>query len=162
MTWAFVRPADPSVLAGRPLLDLGTGDGQTLRAVTSDGFRVGLDRSVSMLRGAGVPAVAGLAEALPFRDASFEVVLAADLIHHVPDEALAASLREIARVLRPGGQLVAWWYEHTRDTSPDAPRHTRPLESVMDAASAAGLVGAPLALESAVPDSPTVGLLAIR
>jgi SAM-dependent methyltransferase len=43
--------------------------------------------------------------ALPFADASFDVVLAMHMLYHAPDPDLA--VREIARVLRPGGVAVA-------------------------------------------------------
>lgn len=45
------------------------------------------------------------ADALPFVDASFDVVLAHHMLYHVPD--LPTALREFRRVLRPGGVLLA-------------------------------------------------------
>ncbi|HEU5323786.1 MAG TPA: methyltransferase domain-containing protein, partial [Methylomirabilota bacterium] len=56
---------------------------------------------------AAAPAPAGVADAarLPLSDASFDVVVAALLLSFVPDR--AALLAEVARVLRPGGALVA-------------------------------------------------------
>lgn len=44
------------------------------------------------------------AEALPFHDAAFDLVMAMDIIEHVEND--EAVLRELARVLRPGGALV--------------------------------------------------------
>ncbi|MFO1426615.1 MAG: class I SAM-dependent methyltransferase [Steroidobacteraceae bacterium] len=49
--------------------------------------------------------VAAGAEAIPFPDASFDGALMLKSLHHVPLEAMAAALREVARVLRPGGWL---------------------------------------------------------
>jgi SAM-dependent methyltransferase len=43
--------------------------------------------------------------ALPFDDAAFDIVLAMHMLYHAPDPDLA--VREIARVLRPGGVMVA-------------------------------------------------------
>ncbi len=43
-------------------------------------------------------------ESIPFRDESFDVVLALTVLYSVPDDARA--MRELARVLRPGGALV--------------------------------------------------------
>lgn len=45
------------------------------------------------------------AEALPYPDASFDVVLCALALHHVTEEHRIQALREIARVLRPGGNF---------------------------------------------------------
>lgn len=44
------------------------------------------------------------AEALPFEDASFDLVLGHAVLHHIPD--LAAAFGEFSRVLRPGGAVV--------------------------------------------------------
>lgn len=156
VAWTFVRPADPSVLGGRPLLDLGIGDGQTLAAVAPDGFTVGLDRTFAVLAPGSVNGEAGR---LPFGDRCFATVLAADLVHHLDDDTLVTVFDEIRRVLGPGGRLVAWWYEQTSDTSPDAPRHTRSFESVSSVAQATGFTVERLDLVIAAPNSATVGLV---
>ena len=44
------------------------------------------------------------AERIPFDDASFDVVVGHAVLHHIPD--LDAALREVLRVLRPGGRFV--------------------------------------------------------
>jgi SAM-dependent methyltransferase len=68
----------------------------------------GLDTSPEAIRlceakGFG-PVRLGSVCAMPFADASFDLVLATDVIEHVDDDALA--LAEIARVLAPGGQVL--------------------------------------------------------
>src|SRR5438552_3966894 len=109
--FAFVRPSDPALLAGRPLLDLGTGDGQTVRTLAPDGFVVGLDRTPELLRASGLArAVCSEATALPLSPGSFRTILAADLFHHLDNDHLGVALAEVRRVLRPDGVLVAWWY----------------------------------------------------
>ena len=54
---------------------------------------------------AGLSFAAADAQALPFSDASFDLVLANFMLYHVPDRPRA--LAEIRRVLRPGGQFAA-------------------------------------------------------
>ncbi len=89
------------------VLDIGTSTGTNLRMLRELGFaRVsGLDSSEEAIR---FCAAKGLGEvrqgdvrAMPFDAASFELVLATDIIEHVEDDATA--LAEIARVLAPGG-----------------------------------------------------------
>jgi SAM-dependent methyltransferase len=91
-------------------LEVGCGPGELAERVARDlGSEViALDispRMVELARGRGVDAREGDVEELPFADASFDCVCAAWMLYHVPD--VPRALREIARVLRPGGRLVA-------------------------------------------------------
>jgi ubiquinone/menaquinone biosynthesis C-methylase UbiE len=65
------------------------------------------------------------AEALPYDDAEFDLVIGHAVVHHLPD--LETTFKELARVLRPGGRLViageptrtgdrvaGWWKRGTR------------------------------------------------
>jgi ubiquinone/menaquinone biosynthesis C-methylase UbiE len=49
--------------------------------------------------------VAGVAQDIAFADASFDLALMLKSLHHVPLDAMAQALGEVARVLRPGGLL---------------------------------------------------------
>jgi len=156
--WAFVRPEDPSVLTGRPLLDVGAGDGQTLRAlVGSEGLVVGLEKTLDVLRAAHLDhPVCAHADALPVASGSIGAVLAADLFHHIDE--LQPVLREVARVLRRDGRLIAWWYSSPAHEAPDAPRYTRGYEEVTAELEHAGFSRvSPLAL-TAEAGPPTVGV----
>src|SRR5713101_2153804 len=71
---------------------------------------VGLDRSADMLpfaaaRDGHIPLVRARAESLPFADESFDHLTFTYLMRYVDDP--AAVLRELARVVRPGGRIVA-------------------------------------------------------
>jgi SAM-dependent methyltransferase len=92
------------------VLEVGCGAGamaaRIAREVGAD--VVGLDQSARMVdltRERGVEAVAGDVQALPFDEGEFDCVVAGWLFYHVPDRELA--IAECARVLRPGGRLVA-------------------------------------------------------
>ena len=63
------------------------------------------ERMVELARERGVDARVGDVQSLPFADGSFDTVVAAWMLYHVPD--LDRGLAEIARVLCPGGRLVA-------------------------------------------------------
>jgi SAM-dependent methyltransferase len=56
----------------------------------------------------GLDVVEGSATALPFGDASFDVVCSFKVLAHVPD--IGTALREMARVTRPGGHVLAEFY----------------------------------------------------
>lgn len=95
------------------LLDVGTGPGDfpgRLRAWGHRGRLVGVDLSPGMVERArethhGVEFARASAEALPFPEASFEVLTARHMLYHVPD--VPAALAEFVRVLRPGGRFLA-------------------------------------------------------
>lgn len=102
----------PVALAGCRVLDVGAGTGAVSRAVVAAGATaVAVDVAVGMLAhdaGRRAPAAAGDARALPFADASFDAAVAAFSVNHLTEP--AAGLREMARVTRPGGGLVAGSY----------------------------------------------------
>src|SRR3954451_21740111 len=108
--------------AGDRLLDLGCGGGRHAFEALRRGARVvALDRDQDELfdaltiiaamdeTGETVPPAAGAATngdalALPFPDGAFDRVIAAEVLEHIPDDATA--LRELVRVLRPGGTIA--------------------------------------------------------
>src|SRR2546423_1168814 len=117
-------PRTPLSTAASPepdqrVLDVATGTGMVARAlVRAGGCRVvGVDQSAEMLAraaevGAADPSSAGriafqeaYAERLPFADAEFDHVTFTYLLRYVDDP--GGTLRELARVLRPGGRLAS-------------------------------------------------------
>jgi SAM-dependent methyltransferase len=102
---ALVTRADAGLAGGR-VLDLGAGTGVAGRAALAAGARsvVSADSALGMLRrcGAGLHPVAADATALPFRDGSFDLVLAAFCLGHL--DRPVAGLREARRV---GASLAA-------------------------------------------------------
>jgi 2-polyprenyl-6-hydroxyphenyl methylase/3-demethylubiquinone-9 3-methyltransferase len=93
---------------GAMLVDLGCGAGLLAPHVGGKGYRhVGVDLTASALRSAaahGVTTVRGDAGAVPLADGCADVVVAGEILEHVPD--LPAAAREACRLLRPGGLLV--------------------------------------------------------
>ena len=109
-------------------LDVGCGTGNYAAVLTERvGCRIsGVEPSAQMRERARNAApweslAAGAAEALPFPDASFDLVFTTDVIHHIGDR--DAFFREAARVLRPGGQIAT-----VTDSHDDIPKR-RPLSS---------------------------------
>lgn len=96
---------------GLRVLDVGCGGGYLSEQLAELGCEVtGVDASVPSLEAARRHAASqglridyreGRAEALPFADASFDVVCCCDVLEHVDD--VGAVIAEIARVLKPGG-----------------------------------------------------------
>lgn len=103
------------------LLDAGCGSGRTLDELARFGRVCGVDLSAEAVetarrRGYDDVQVARV-EALPFADATFDVVTCLDVIEHTPDD--RATLAELRRVTRPGGLLLvtvpayqALWSQH--------------------------------------------------
>jgi ubiquinone/menaquinone biosynthesis C-methylase UbiE len=93
------------------VVDVGCGNGRYLAALRARGHRgvvVGADLSEGMLRTAPAGTASLLlsdAQALPFRDAAVDVVLAMHMLYHVPDRAQA--IAELRRVTRPDGVVLA-------------------------------------------------------
>lgn len=92
------------------LLEVGCGPGELSERIARDlGAKVVAidlsERMVELARSRGVDASVGDVQALPFGDGSFDCVVAAWMLYHVAD--VDAGLAQIARVLRPGGHLVA-------------------------------------------------------
>ena len=91
----------------RTVLEVGPGEGGLTRILVERRHRVvALDLALGWLTRlpASVSKVAGEVTALPFADRSFDAMVAAEVIEHIPD--LDRALGEAARVLRPGGRLV--------------------------------------------------------
>ncbi len=128
-------------IPGSWVLDAASGTGlvarelarRNLRVVALDPSRAMVRRGLAAVREAGladrVRFVAGRAEALPFPDATFDAVTFTYLLRYVDDP--AATLAELARVLRPGGVMAglefhvpdrmwayAGWWVHTRLAMP--------------------------------------------
>jgi len=92
----------------RVLVDAGCGTGNNLLHLARRGRAVGVDLSEEALRFCrtrGVHAARASVLALPFADASCDAVTSFDVIYHRWVEDDRAAVREMARVLRPGGLL---------------------------------------------------------
>jgi SAM-dependent methyltransferase len=106
---------------GAATLEVGCGEGRVARDLVARGHRVtGLDVSATLLRAAtqADPAsryVEGPAEALPFDDGAFDLVVAYTSLMDVED--MPAAVREAARVLTPGGRLCACVTHPMQDAS---------------------------------------------
>ncbi|WP_437762171.1 class I SAM-dependent methyltransferase [Sorangium sp. So ce281] len=108
------------------ILEIGFGPGLAIRdmaSLASRGLVAGVDPSEVVVRearkrNAGAIAAGrvelhqGSVAALPFGDASFDKVLAINSMHHWQDR--AAGLREILRVLRPGGMITVIEQSHAK------------------------------------------------
>ncbi|MFF5982581.1 class I SAM-dependent methyltransferase [Streptomyces olindensis] len=125
--------AELGLRVGDRVLDAGCGTGRALSplraAVGPSGVVVGADLTPAMLREAvragrdrdGALLLADVA-ALPLRPRSLDAVFGAGLISHLPSP--AENLRELARVVRPGGVLALF---HPIGRAALAARHGRPL-----------------------------------
>ena len=114
--WYAVR--EKVGMAGGRILDIGAGRGISSYAFARDGWQVtALEPDPSLIVGAGavreIVASTGLpieiveawGESLPFADESFDLVYGRQVLHHAQD--LASLCREMARVLKPGGKILA-------------------------------------------------------
>jgi SAM-dependent methyltransferase len=105
--FAFQAVADAKP---RRVLEVGGGEGELAERIVRElGVElIGIDQSEAMVdvqRSTGIDARVGDIQQLPFADGEFEVAVAAWMLYHVPD--VDGGLAELARVLKPGGTLVA-------------------------------------------------------
>ncbi len=97
---------------GQAVLNIGMGSGALERLAVSRGVNIHVvdpnERSIARLRSEldlGDRAKAGFAQRIPFDDNRFETVVMSEVLEHLDGDTLAASLKEVLRVLRPGGLL---------------------------------------------------------
>ncbi len=105
---------------GQSILDVGCGTGTLAlaakRRVGASGRVYGIDASPEMLSRAyqkaakarsDVTFLKAFAQELPFADGQFNTVLTTIMLHHLPRSSRRQCAREIARVLKPGGRVLA-------------------------------------------------------
>lgn len=121
--FAAVRGLLGAALEGGEILELGAGSGFASLAMVQAGadrvYALEPDPSDIVGRGAierlgeaGIEALDGGGESVPLPDGSVDAVYGRAVLHHLPD--LDATMREVARVLRPGGVFLAC-REHVAD-----------------------------------------------
>jgi SAM-dependent methyltransferase len=107
------------ITSGTRLLDLGCGAGRHAFEAARRGAHVvaldsdrgeldqvsaiaaAMDEAGEIPAGASIRAAAGDATSMPFRDGAFDIVIASEVMEHIPADQRA--MHEVARVLRPGG-----------------------------------------------------------
>ncbi len=108
----FVRPELARAVAGVAdprLLDCGCGTGSNLALLREFGRACGFDfnrTGLQLARQAGQAVARASVAAIPFADASFDVVTSFDVLQCVPAEVERAGVAEFHRVLKPGGRLI--------------------------------------------------------
>lgn len=109
----FVAPMVAAAVDGLPapaILDCGCGTGHNLPLLRRYGRTAGIDLTwtgLTIAHGRGERTIAqASATHLPFAEASFDVVTSFDVIYALDDDEEMAALREMFRVLKPGGRLV--------------------------------------------------------
>ena len=107
-----------AISPGARFLDVGCGTGRWVRRYTELGFSpVGVDATFGMLRIArtrrtNVPLAVGLAQSLPFSNSVFDCLSDITVVQHIPYDLQSNALREMVRVLRPGGRMILMELTH--------------------------------------------------
>jgi SAM-dependent methyltransferase len=115
-TYPYLK-LDRAAFRGAKILDLGFGDGRNMPLLHDLGFEIyGVEISEQICRltrnrmeklGVSVELATGSNSQIPFRDDFLDFVLACHSCYYVrAGESFADNLREIARVLRPGGRFI--------------------------------------------------------
>jgi len=130
-----------AVQAGEGVLEVGCGHGRTLARIAHApcGFLAGIDASEVMIRlarsrlrhriEAGAAEISlATSSALPYPDARFDAALAVHVLYFWKDA--IADLREIRRVLRPGGRLLLGYRPRDAESLAELPATVYVLRSV--------------------------------
>jgi SAM-dependent methyltransferase len=109
----FARPLIAEALDGRPtprVLDAGCGTGCNLRMLAALDGGIGIDVNrigLGYARAAGLGRLArATVTALPFPDGAFDLVTSFDVLYALAEADAQRAIREMARVLKPGGTLI--------------------------------------------------------
>ena len=105
------RPSYPQAVLdtlpmGGLVVDVAAGTGKLTRLLTGDVIAVEPIAAMRTIAARFAPTVAGVAESLPIRDASVDLVTVAQAFHWFE---IRRAFTEIARVLKPGGTLAMMW-----------------------------------------------------
>jgi SAM-dependent methyltransferase len=106
-TALYERRVSEALEPATHILDLGCGRGGIVERLGGRGTWVGIDPDDASLREHRVPTLPrcqGPAHRLPFGDGTFDLVVSSWVFEHLPGP--GRTLRDIARVLRPGGRLI--------------------------------------------------------
>ena len=113
----LIELAEP--VLSEKVLDVGCGTGTLalgIKRQVGTGEVHGVDASPEMIQfakekaaknGSDIDFQVALIEAIPFPDASFDLVTSSLMLHHLPDDVKAKGFLEIQRVLKPGGRFMA-------------------------------------------------------
>jgi ubiquinone/menaquinone biosynthesis C-methylase UbiE len=137
LVWLFTHRSDRAfreqlaglahLAAGESVLDIGCGTGTLAivakRQVGARGQVFGIDASAAMIAraiskaaraGTDVSFKTAAAEALPFADAQFDVVLSTLMFHHLPRKLRQQCAGEVRRVLKPQGRVLLVDFAHAQ------------------------------------------------
>jgi len=108
----WTKPLELQLPAKSYIIDLGGNNGKfakQLKSETTTIVSIDIDRSIMVgadgMHLPGITPIQGNILNMPFKDETFDVVLARAILHHVPDN-LDLALKEIHRILKPGGQIL--------------------------------------------------------
>lgn len=105
----------PSVLRDKRVLELGVGNGKTLRtivkqkptlAVAVDFSEEAVKRTKSLFNGGGINIIRGDVRKLPFRGSEFDVVVCYYILNNMIERDRKKAVGEIFRVLNKGGRVL--------------------------------------------------------